>query len=401
MRRLEVVVLSLSILSFLTGQTPYNSILHGVVLDQLDAPSVSLGTTGLVPSHNSTVSLANPATWTDLKFAFLSAHFSGGDVQVTSRDFNSEFGHLGYATFIVPIKGEFAGGLGLRPYSRKEFSLKDDSVDTVIFSGDTLTLSKELEGSGGISSLFTAASWKIHENLTLGVRLEFLLGVFDEVTTTDLSETRAVYRRHFQYKGTMLSVFFRSTRFQPSMRSTVHLGLQFPVGDRRILETDYHSYIAPVAKSPQKFALPVAVLGGWVYDLSPHTHLSLEVLGREFGDSSSLLNTLPGRSVRASRAGLGLLREAVPGSRRLVDRLHYRVGFFRRQHYISRRESVLQESGWSLGIGISFGLTRNQIDVGFRSSRREGFLSNDIEHVREVIVGLTIGDVWFVRRTRR
>ncbi|MFQ6616428.1 MAG: hypothetical protein ACE5HZ_06630, partial [Fidelibacterota bacterium] len=71
------------------------------------------------------------------------------------------------------------------------------------------------------------------------------------------------------------------------------------------------------------------------------------------------------------------------------------------QHYISRRTDALQERGLGLGLGIPFGFTGNQIDLAFRFSSRQGFLSDDIEILRQLTIGLTLGDVWLVKRKRR
>ena len=113
--------------------------------------------------------------------------------------------------------------------------------------------------------------------------------------------------------------------------------------------------------------------------------------------TSSISSTIdPGH-----RLALGLLKEGKTESRSLLKRLHYRIGFFDRQHYISNNGKSVTEQGLALGIGIPFGVTRNQIDIGFQYVERSGFLSFDSEIVNQITIGLTLGDVWLASRKRR
>lgn len=158
----------------------------------------------------------------------------------------------------------------------------------------------------------------------------------------------------------------------------------------------------PKKKSPESFPLPVTVSGGLARHINGNLHVGIEYQRRYFGEENSYaLNSLAGSFGEASRLSVGLLRERILGSRDFFDLLHYRIGFFRKQHYILRAENDLTESGLAVGLGIPFGLTQNQIDFGFRFSSREGFLSDEPEIIRQFTVGLTIGDIWLVKRRRR
>ena len=381
------------------AQSPYNTISHGIIFDERIATSLSQGSVGLIPSYNSKFSEVNPATWSDLTFARLLAHYNAGEIEYPNQEFKSSFGYLTNATFIVPINGKFALGLGVRPVTRKRFSVKQGADAIFIFSGDTLIQSKQITGTGGVSSFFTGGSWKIDEANTLGLRMDFLFGVFDE-TTRSLS---SFYRRHFEYKGTLLSLYLRAAQFETSLKSTLYVGFSVPFGRRKIVETDYWNlYDGGQKKSLQGFPLPYSISGAVVSHVQKTTHFGLEVLIRRFPkDDTSVLNTLHGGEDTAYRVSLGILREAIPGSRSLFERFHYRIGFFRRQHYIFRFHEGLKEQGIAFGFGIPFGVSQNQIDIGFQFSRRNGFLSDETEYVQQLTIGLSLGDIWLVKRRRR
>ncbi|MEE9166077.1 MAG: hypothetical protein V3U24_01225 [Candidatus Neomarinimicrobiota bacterium] len=406
-----------------SAQSPYNSISHGIILNGGEASSLAQGSVGLVPSHNSRVSYLNPSTWHAMRFAYLTAHYGTGRVEYPDQDFRSEFGQLENIAFVVPIRGTYAWGFGLRPYSRKNFSMEGSQDSTLIFSSDTLMRSKKIDGTGGISSLFTGGSWKIDDNTAVGARLDFLFGVFHEVTSSRLDGGPPVVAgRDLQYRGTLFSVYYRSFLGKVLANSTLYLGGQFPLWGGEIAVTDQPLFLdqgqdgqhtnsdrplpGEVIKTVNHiaFSLPSTVSLGWVYHLTAQTHINFEISARRFpGKIESTLSSIEsGSGVKTgSSLGVGLLRERIPGSSDFFSLFHYRVGFFRRQHYIFRSNGALSEQGFSVGIGIPFGSKLNQLDFGFLLSRRDGFFSEDPEFVRQVSLGVTIGDVWLVKRRRR
>ena len=55
------------------------------------------------------------------------------------------------------------------------------------------------------------------------------------------------------------------------------------------------------------------------------------------------------------------------------------------------------ENGLSIGFGIKFGNTGNQLDLSFKNGNRSS-VDYFNESFREISVGISIGDVWFLRR---
>ena len=53
--------------------------------------------------------------------------------------------------------------------------------------------------------------------------------------------------------------------------------------------------------------------------------------------------------------------------------------------------------GLSIGLGIKFGLTKNQLDPGVNLINRSDSINND-KFITNFNLGLTIGDIWFVKR---
>ena len=74
-----------------------------------------------------------------------------------------------------------------------------------------------------------------------------------------------------------------------------------------------------------------------------------------------------------------------------------RTIFYELIYSIKNLENV-SEVGVGLGLGIAFGVVGNQIDFGFGVSKREGVYLIDEEIIQNFSVGITIGDLWFVKR---
>ena len=51
----------------------------------------------------------------------------------------------------------------------------------------------------------------------------------------------------------------------------------------------------------------------------------------------------------------------------------------------------------SIGLGVKFGVTKNQIDFGFNLIKRSDSQNSD-KLITNFNIGLSIGDLWFVKR---
>ena len=387
------------IITILKAQSPYNAIGHGIIMDAPDAASLGTSSSGLLPSLNSRFSPSNPTTWTELSFTYLTGHYNSQNI--AKGAYKSIFGTLSNATFVLPATGKFAFGMGIAPISRKTFSIASDTT-TLVFSGDTLNVSKVLNGTGGISGMFFGGAWQFKKNHTIGIKTDFLFGIYDELNVSNIDYRSSNYARRFGYKGTYFSSYYRFVNDPKERRFSLFSGLQFPLGSHYITRTDFFEFLDPEPQPKIDFLLPVTLSFGGIYRLPASVYAGVELVMRSFNSKlNKEINSVEGEIGSANRISLGLTREKVLGSRDLFDFFHYRVGFFRRSHYIRDLQNSLTEMGFSLGLGIPFGLTRNQLDFGVRTSRREGFLSNSAEIITQLSVGLTIGDLWLIKGKRR
>ncbi|MFQ6608903.1 MAG: hypothetical protein ACE5EE_10280 [Fidelibacterota bacterium] len=422
-KRIFMILLMVASIQF--AQSPYNSAGMGLLSDFSDASAFGLGMSGSMGGFNHSVFTQNPSTWPKLKFAKLNFHYLGGQIQNQSHNFLTGFGNLSDASFILPIKGEFAIGLGLKPFANRTFRLEDASLEEVIISGDTLELYTDLRGSGGIGMLHTEIAKVINNKWSVGIGAEFLFGVSSEsaiVSGLFSGDTTVVISRSHETKGTLLSLYFTTPLFDTPINSSLHFTIRIPVGRRRIIEREEHAFIDndgdqehttwddplpyQVSKSVishTNYSLPLDVSLGWMYHLTGSTYLAFELAKRSFDEDGTFpTSSISSKLNSGHRLAVGLLREGLTGTRSFLNRLHYRIGFFTRQHYISsRNKEDVAEQGIALGLGIPFGVTKNQIDIGFQYVERSGFLSSKPEIINQLTIGLTLSDVWLASRKRR
>ena len=102
---------------------------------------------------------------------------------------------------------------------------------------------------------------------------------------------------------------------------------------------------------------------------------------------------------------MGLIRFARVLPRIWHESLHFRAGIFQRAYEIENQFShndyavgyKINDLGISIGFGIIFGVTKNQIDFGFNLINRSDPHNSD-KLVANFNIGISIGDLWFVKR---
>ena len=57
----------------------------------------------------------------------------------------------------------------------------------------------------------------------------------------------------------------------------------------------------------------------------------------------------------------------------------------------------INDLGISIGLGVIFGVTKNQIDFGFNLINRSDSYNSD-KLITNFNIGISIGDLWFVKR---
>ena len=79
------------------------------------------------------------------------------------------------------------------------------------------------------------------------------------------------------------------------------------------------------------------------------------------------------------------------------DRFNFKGSLFFQKYGAKNLENI-NEVGLGLGVGYNFGITGNQIDFGYKLADRSGIYLVENETLHMFSVGISIGDLWFVKR---
>ena len=163
----------ISLFTVINGQSIHNAFGLGLISFNHNAASAAVASRGIIPSFNQNVSLSNPVTWNNFNYAYLSGNYNGDE-------YSSDLGVNGLsgissAQFTVPIGDKYAWGFGLKPLFNQQYLIEDDQVEFYV-DDDTLLTQRSVDGSGGISSLYTAFRFPLTVHEGMAVELDVLFG---------------------------------------------------------------------------------------------------------------------------------------------------------------------------------------------------------------------------------
>ena len=172
---LRYVLRLIFFISLCFSQGPFNSYGIGDMQVWDSASAGGLSSLGLVSSYRQNISLANPTTWSNLKYTFLSLSYNGFE-SALKNDSKNGYSNLQSAQLIIPIKNKYAIGIELHPYSYQKIDMIDTLVNNLIAFEDTLFLQKQFVQAGGVMAFDISASASIFSNTSFAMTFQLLFG---------------------------------------------------------------------------------------------------------------------------------------------------------------------------------------------------------------------------------
>ena len=86
----------------------------------------------------------------------------------------------------------------------------------------------------------------------------------------------------------------------------------------------------------------------------------------------------------------------------LVDKISFRTGIISKSHTLALSNAIVSEVGGSLGFGFKFKIVGNQVDINYYLGNRK-YSDNTFktEIIQQMQVGVSLGDLWFVKRRQK
>ena len=423
--------------NFCIAQGPLNSFGIGKHQKWFSPSQSGAGSIGLIPTFKDGVSLSNPGTWSNLKFTHLSVSYNGFESIIINRNSNNSFSNLQSAQLIIPIKNKHSFGIALHPYSYQRTSLVDTLYSDIYVFEDTVSIKKKYEQAGGVMALDMSFSSSLFSGNNIGVTFQLLFGSSRQNNSFIVDNIPLLKSSRLNYSGVNSSFYLvqKLSLFNLYLKSSISLNpLEaiytelYPFDDTNI--NGYHDFTYDYDNPGYDFPHPNDVpepnksritniydkstLGiGISTSLNKRLNLSFE-LENDIDKSPynyRLPNSFNFRIKRNDNYSLGVVWFPDDLSFRYIDNFTLRSGIVYNKYdfdefdsktniRIDNKNSITQV-GYSIGFGYKFKAVGNQIDFSYYTGSLDYPHSYDSEQIKEFQIGISIADIWFIKRRQR
>jgi len=404
-------------LSALFSQSTMNGYGYGMFSQNDEAAILGSGSVGLLPSFKNDVSLSNPSTWHKLSFTYLNTSFESQSNKFGSS--SSKNSGLASAKLIIPSKQKISFGLTFKPLFSREITVVDSTFDEFIFAGsDTLDYSRSNKTGGGSSMAQFAVGYKLTDTDDIGLGIDVIFGSSRSSQNLIIDSDDHLLQSRDYFSGSLIEFYYTTRRFSFNDNPLVlSLNYNFSLNDIDVENESYQAFLdlnsnnyhdsqdypnvaAALMPTNAIFKNEISISdfkAGVDYEFAERYHAQLEVQSWNNNGKNALSSSLyPGYIEGKSKINIGFLKFAKPYS---AEKFHFRAGLSFSDYDIKNLDNV-KEVGLGLGVGIEFGLMRNQIDIGYNLVNRDNIYNVGSETIQSFNVGVSIGDLWFVKRRK-
>lgn len=415
MKRLTQLILILTMPLTLFSQTHFSSPYSRYGLGELSmsscSQSFSMGGLSYGFRSSSFINPSNPASFS--AFEPQTFNYEGGlSGRLVSQETTNGKATPGHASIQHMLFGFrfnkwWSGSFGLMPFSSVGYKMSDSIVIDSIG-----TCATTYEGDGGINRLYFGQAFRLSNNLSVGLNINYLFGsivqtrkaLFDSTGFYDTRITNTRFVSDFslnagiQYriiiKDDLSLVLGAVYGFGKNLNATEsNLGERIYVGDY-----GFEYVIDTVSQSPDikgSMNLPQSIGGGFTLNFGSKFMWGADITlqnwsaFKSFDASDSLSNSM--------RFSTGLRYQPDANSKIYPKKMTYMLGFKYNQTYLQLRGTQLNDLGISFGVG--FPIRRSSLQLGFELGSM-GTTDNQLIRERYVkaFIGVSISERWFVKR---
>ena len=406
-------VLILLFVSCAMSQNSMSGYGFGSSVDNSEASSVGVSNE-LMPSFKTNVSMSNPSTWHNLLFSYLNTSV---DVQNANFQSNSSTNFsLSSAKLIIPWKQKMAFGVSFKPFLSREVAINDTTMTAFTFNEEDVLYTRMNSSSGGPSQGQLSFGYKLNEVDSIGANLNIIFGSSRYTRNLIVDNEDHLLQSRDYFSGSMIDLFYSTNRINikdnPILLSAA---LSFPLKGIDIENDSYQAFIdlndnnyhdtndfpnvgQALLPLNQQFKNEIKVTSftlGADYEFNPRKHIQAEMLmWKDNGEHNLNSSIYEGFIESKNKFSISYVKFAQPFSR---DRYNFKGSLFFQNYGVKNLENI-NEVGLGLGVGFNFGITGNQIDFGYKLAKRDGLFLVGDETLHSFNVGISIGDLWFVKR---
>ena len=406
-------VLILLLVSCAMSQNTMSGYGFGSSVDNSEASSVGVSNE-LMPSFKTNVSMSNPSTWHNLLFSYLNTSV---DVQNANFQSNSSTNFsLSSAKLIIPWKQKMAFGVSFKPFLSREVAINDTTMTAFTFNEEDVLFSRMNSSSGGPSQGQLSFGYKLNEVDSIGANLNIIFGSSRYTRNLIVDDEDHLLQSRDYFSGSMIDLFYSTSRMKAKDNQIfLSAALSLPLKGIDIENDSYQAFIdlndnsyhdtndfpnvgQALLPLNQQFKNEIKVTSftlGADYEFNPRKHIQAEMLmWKDNGEHNLNSSIYEGFIESKNKFSISYVKFAQPFSR---DRYNFKGSLFFQNYGVKNLENI-NEVGLGLGVGFNFGITGNQIDFGYKLAKRDGLFLVGDETLHSFNVGISIGDLWFVKR---
>ena len=292
---------------------------------------------------------------------------------------------------VLPMGSKISVGGGVYPISKSNYQL----VQAGFVNDEPWELT--LKGRGGVNSFGLGFGYKIDDNLSIGIKNDWVFGnrveewntIFDNNSFLDASFTKLT-----SFDGTLWTLGIFNSRGNLNLAASTSIPFEFDI--KKEIELAHSANV----KDPKKnIDYPYEWRFGVSYQMGNNFVAGIDY---QFSDWKSLENDFDGNFGSAYDIFGGIERISSPASESFLKRIALRAGFGYRQLYVrSLNGGLINETSGSVGLGIPMHGGKEFIDIGVSFILRKSDPANGIkENSVSIVIGYSAGELWFVRRKR-
>ena len=409
-----------ALVGFVYTQSKMNSYGMGNPGLYRDVASSGLSSSGLFPGYGKKFSLMNPSTWSSSKYTLFSSTFKGITHLLNYENIQNQSSNIDWLFFIVPINQRYAFGIGLFPYA--DHNVQFGKTD--IMTPDSSLSNQKVDFSGGVSSLRFAFGFPLSSFGLGGLGFDLLFGSSRVHKSTEINEEIYILDQRKLFNGIVSQLYFTSNPvLVRSKEITFYFNLGFTIRDFSAELQSYQPFIDinqngvhdislfdfpgidnspdPFQKRYQEFYNPLEL--NFAINIKYASEISLIYEGGLWKNNSTISDELFEFGDGLSKKiyfSQGLIKYADKFPKNIIDKFHLRTGYSISQMYFQNNSNKVDKFDFSVGMGLPFGKFGNQIDFAYTFSKiiNRHFINEDVKTIK---IGLTIGDIWFVKRRNR
>ncbi|PCH96104.1 MAG: hypothetical protein COB85_03945 [Bacteroidetes bacterium] len=385
------------------------------------AQSHAMGGFGIGLINPKAINLSNPASFGYIRkqsFLFEIGLQTSRNKLILTDTSQTTFGtSISYFALAFPITKWWGSSFGIKPFSKINYRVIDqDNIPGIGKVNYTFI------GNGGLNQVYWGNAFR-YKNLSMGINASYIFGptetsrraIFENANTFHYYtiETQKLGALHFNYgllyRHTLDSLSGKALKNKLTFSGGLTFDLSTKMSTKRtkigvsfIEYADDPFLLLPLDTTinideegetilPGSFGIGISTKIGerWLFGVDYSTRFWSNF--SSFGVKDSLANS--------SRFSIGMQFNPDFRSNKYFNTIYYRLGAYYENTHLQVKGTRLSKYGTSFGIGLPLRKLGSVISISYETGKR-GTIENNLiqENYWNVLFGLTINDIWFLKR---